>query len=446
MRFMGKRQRWFIVIATCSVLLTWYIPEYDMHVGKHGPANILRGKVSTSSELLDWYNNNHELAMLQHNSNTLIDIDTYIEANVPLFRSWAIDSKGFCDGLMWNYNDLFLRFNYISVAPAYVKRLKSVNGLYHWMYKTFVATCWELPNENINTFTGSMQAWLENLSYKQSHRSISLPGLTIAIERRNITSTFAVVSDLYDVYLLLRFSRHRHVRVLFLDAHAYRAIDILWELIFATIVRLKKISIDTQFEDFIVAFPSKRSPLGKTTVEPPLLTEFGRYVLNQANIPSHHIRSCKHSDLHVAFVNRLTLYKEFKHDMWYVLSNLEEIINATRLQFPSWGLSNIHWDALSVRDRFTAVSKADILVAPPVPALAFAFLMQPGSAVLHLLPNGNLGEDQRLIESLVRSSGLYYFHWQNKHSGRDDPVTQTLVVPSYVILRELGRVFTEICH
>ena len=143
--------------------------------------------------------------------------------------------------------------------------------------------------------------------------------------------------------MLLQLSRQKRAQVFFLNVHAY------------------------------LAFPIKRTPLFKTTVESLLAFDFGRY--------GYH----------------------------------------------------------------SALSKADILVTPPVPALAIAFLMQPGSAVLHLLSNGNLGEDQRLIKSLVRSSGLYYLCWQNKHSGRNNHVTKTLVVPSYVIIRELGRVFTEIC-
>ena len=455
MRTPGILQIWRIIIIIWIVLLTWHTCVWYMYMChtesvkqfKTHHAILYRTEMHVSDETLDWYNYHHKLAVLQHNSKAFMDIDTYMETNVSLFKSWAIESEGFCDGHMWNYKDLFLRFNYISVSPERASRMRRIGGLYHWVFKTFVAVCWDRPHQAINMFSDSVKSWLEHMGYRKYRKTnhISLPGLTIAIERLDVTSTFAVVSDLYDVYLLWRFSRHTYANVLFLDAQRCKEVDVLWQLVFTKTIKLKSIQTETQFDDFIVAFASSDSPLSETTRKPPLLLDFRRYVLDQAGIPTLHTMSCRHDIVRVVFTNLIFEQGSPYDTTSFVIVNMDEILNATRHQFPSWIISNIQWHSMSFRDRFMALSKADILVAPPVPTLAFAFLMQPGSAVLHLLQDQNLGVDQTQTETLLRSSGLYYFRWQSKHNFRIDHVNKTLIIPSYSVIRELDTVYGEMC-
>ena len=76
-------------------------------------------------------------------------------------------------------------------------------------------------------------------------------------------------------------------------------------------------------------------------------------------------------------------------------------------------------------------------------ALAFSFLMKPGSAVIELFPLGS-GQNWHM-EHIAKQSGQYYISWRNQVKKREDKKTRATEVPPIEILKLLKNSFTLVC-
>ena len=327
----------------------------------------------------------------------------------------------------------------------------------------FQLPCTTRPKAKFSGKNSYLNTWVSVTSCRNNatddtssgHRQPFLPadanvrdvsGLTLAVQRAEYANIYFVMVSLYDAFqLMLTFNAHpKNVTLLIVDAHPSSGLDVLYDNLFARVVRAAHLPAPTRFAAMGWLPLTYNSPLRQMRSKHVLhLEEFREFVLQGHGLGVGRSLNC--SSLRLLFVWRRDYVAHPRNRAGVVgrkILNEEELLTAVQEAMALNGdrVEGHQMDALPVREQLRKVSESDVLLGMHGAGLAHALLLPRHGALVELYPCSF--PVRTSFRSIAAWRGLRYRTWRNKDPRLERPTTQhTYIPPDAVVglVRELRR-------
>ncbi|XP_013396478.1 beta-(1,2)-xylosyltransferase [Lingula anatina] len=381
-----------------------------------------------------------------------------------VFGYWNWKKVSMCDGHLIAYRDKFAllrnvivdrkrskEWSVAGIAPDRVPHQKEENEFISIKKGFFQILCSGTLTAVFNE-TQMKRMWLQKTMTTDTSldKYAIIPReskMTIIVTRFGYANAYWAIVDMYNAFLLQNFfgKSCTEVKVLLLDSHPWGAFDGMWNTVFGKMLRLTDLHNVTLFKTVVWGMQSNQSPmLRRHMPHLPFVRPFRETMLHRHGVRPQHSQACKTSKLNVLFIWRHDYVAHPRNPSGRVtrkIANEGELLNHLQKTFPSFNISGIQLDKLTIANQLQLVSATDILIAMHGAALAFTVFMTPGSGVIELYPKGH-GVSWH-FENLARWNGVHYTRWQNVDFDAENQ--EATFIPPAVASRLVRDMSQQVC-
>lgn len=385
------------------------------------------------------------------------------------FKSWLRNVVSGCSGLFTGYSSVMIRLRNV-IADKKFSKVQAEGGkpidsimnqkeeaeTYSLKNGFFRLACGSPPVFKFDKDSAHLKDWLPSLQftpYNEFQRQINASQATLYIEnkftialmRYEFANVYWTVMDLYNIYLTARFFNKTvpETNVLLIDERPRNHLDNLYQVVYHS-RQLHSYPNLTVFKDLVWMFSRAHGPILKKQKSIPLVREFRRDALASFALPSNHTRNC--SALNILFIWRRNYVAHPRNPsglVWRKIKNEDELVNATKVSFPSSTVQGVQLDSLPPKEQLAFISTTDILVGMHGAAYGFSLFLPSGSGAIEMFPQYVSANWH--MEYLIKWAGVQYRTWKNKDKKLEDTKERYTTVPPKIVTDLIKSLTIDIC-
>ena len=396
-------------------------------------------------------------------------------ADLPLqtneyFKVWSRNVVTGCSGLFIGFSSVMLRLRNVimdkqfsTVKAVGGKRIENIMSQQdeEEMYKLkkgfFQLACdSSLPSFTFDKDSAHLKDWLPSLSLitydafqsqiNQSEATLYIENkFTIATMRYEFANVYWTVTNLYNLYLTARFFNKTlsETNVLLIDERPENHLDDFYRLMYHS-RQLHSYPNRTIFKDLVWMYSRSHGPLLKKQNYIPLVQEFRKDALISFGLPSNHTRNCSALNIHFIWRRNYVAHPRNPSGMvWRKIKNEDELLNATRVAFPSAKVQGVQLDSLEIKEQLRYLSSTDILIGMHGAAFGFSLFLPSGSSAIEMFPQ-YVGANWHM-EYLAKWAGVHHITWKNKDKKLEDTKNRYTTVPPKTVVDLTKSLLVQIC-
>ena len=386
------------------------------------------------------------------------------------FKDWLKNVVTDCSGMFTGYTNIMVRLRNVIVdkhySSSYAVGGKDIEGIMNQKeeaetYKLkngfFQLACDSTsPSFTFDKDSAHLKDWLSSLKFTSYHEFQSQVNkseenlyieqkFTIALMRYEFANVYWTIMDLYNLYLTTRLFNKTlsETNVLLIDERPKNHLDDLYKVIYHS-RQLHSYPNLTIFKDLVWMYSRKHGPILKKQESIPLVQDFRKDALASFGIPSNHTRNC--SALNILFIWRRNYVAHPRNPsgmVWRKIKNEDELLNATKMTFPSAKVQGVQLDSLPQKEQLALISKTDLLIGMHGAAFGFSLFLPSGGGAIEMFPQYVSANWH--MEYLIKWAGVHYKTWKNKDKKLEDTKNRYTAVPPKILTDFFKSLIVEIC-
>jgi len=271
----------------------------------------------------------------------------------------------------------------------------------------------------------------------------------IAVTRYEYVNLYHTMTDWYNAFLVMSFFNltPNTTNILVVDGHPAGGLDPVWEQLFNSVTRVGELKKRTQFQTLIMGWWGYSSPLfvKQSATQLPLIEDFRSFFLSSYDIPVNRPLIC--DKIKILFIWRrpyLAHPRNPSGDVHRKVNNEDDVTDAIRRKYPSFTVTGIQTDSLSMRQQLQYTADADILLGMHGAGLSLCLMLPKHSALVEFMPQYIIPSYKKHFKYMAESRRIIYRRWVNTDSKLEYPDHYTKLPPEDV-LKQLTQVLGEMC-
>ena len=380
------------------------------------------------------------------------------------FLEWSDTKLTACEGAFVAYDHNFVDLHDVVLDRKFATGrgggediMAVINQPEETEYYTYTPGIFQLPcqERSVYYFNGEnspLTEWLLNLKTKKVTATDAVQEyndkFVIAVTRFEYVNLYHTMTDFYNAFIMMEYFNQTQssTEVLFMDGHPKGGLDLTWQVLFSSAVRVGSLHRRTRFRSLVWSTLGYESLLQDHNAEetPPLMKEFRQFFLKSFKVKDTRRLDCKRP--------RLTLV--WRHD--YVahprnpsghitrkIHNERELIRELKKSYPLAHIQGVQIDLHNMQQQLRMISDTDMLIGMHGAGLTHALFLPSHGAVLEFLPNYWSATNIH-FEAFSRWSGLHYLRWVN-----DDPENELeehfTRIPAAAVTAMVRELLADMC-